>query len=1006
MPVFLTHPIMKSNFLLLTALAALPCTVTAAPIAVTGTITHTENFDSLGIFSPAWADDSTLPGWYVQINNGATVPATAQATDGNDATPFNGLLNCGTLDATDRALGSKATGTGNFANIAYAVSFHNTTANPIQFTGLTYTGECWRTNSTAAGLAETYTVFYQISAAPVTDILSGGNAAAAAAGAGFTALGATANWASPVLTPVASAVDGNDAANRTTVTYTAPAAPPAALILQPGQYLMLKWTDTNLGSTDGYQAIDDVSVSFTQLEASVSSEYSQRTRDLNNTPSDSADDTFGFTALISGTGAVSTWTTASVQPPLSNVNSGPYGTPVAWTGFPIAAKTVTISDVNNPAFTTTLTVQPPLMIGTNELAGPGMPIYNIDAPVTGWTINDGQRTLTQNNPGAQTDFVILSEIMDLSAIGFAQFRADLDAITGGSSGFEAADRFAMQLIIDGGAPVNILGAADTNGDGWLTGAATNGNPDTWVELPDVGDINRSQTFTFTRLIPETANTLQVRISGSSNSGAETYLVRNLRLTNPPASILASLAGASVLDNRGTVDALDDTFSAPVNVLPVNIPGATGWNSNATPASGPYSPPAISFGPFPRSEAPKTVQILDQATPFISASIIIPGPPVTLMDPLTVTGITRVDNGPGPADDSITFQLTITGTSTGPLWGATGATPLSGLYSALPATFTIPAPLPASPHNVTITDASYPAATRTVSVAFPAIYTIGQKNFGGPADIYSADVTPPDTSWVNDATARTLTMTDGDLQAAGVKTVTSEPVDLSAVSGAVLFSATLETRDTSSGFEAGDTFVAELLLSDGFSPAQTVNLIVPHDTNASGLLEDDELALGGGTVAAPTITTFPLNALIPDGIVSATLVIRGINDSANETMIVRDVLFAPAPPTTDNDGDGVSNTDETVMGTDPDNPLDVLRLTQNAANPTQIDFPTVALRYYRVYQSDDTDGAEGTHLQVWRDAGLPTIQGDGSPNSFDITISPGEPRRFYRLHVMTQDGPWP
>jgi hypothetical protein len=993
---------MKSKSLLLAALAALPCTVSAAPIAVTGTTTHTENFDSLGILSPAWADDTTLAAWYVQINNGVTLPATAQATDGNDATPLNGLLNCGTLDATDRALGSKATGTGNFANIAYAVSFHNTSTNPIQFSGLTYTGECWRTNSTAAGLAETYTVYYQISAAPVTDIISGGNAAAAAAGAGFTALGTTANWASPVLTPVATAMDGNLPANRATVTFT----PATEILLQPGQYLMIKWTDTNLGGTDGYQAIDDVSVSFTQLEGSVFSEYYDRTRDLNNTPSDSADDTFGFTALISGTGAVSTWTTASVQPPLSNVNAGPYGTPVAWAGFPIAAKTVNISDVSNPAFSTILTVQPPLMIGTNELAGPGMPVYNIDAPVTGWTINDGQRTLTQNNPGAQTDFVILSEIMDLSTIGFAQFRADLDAITAGTSGFEAADRFSMQLIIDGGAPVSILGTADANSDGWLSGAATNGNPDTWVELPDAGDPNRSQTFTFTRLIPETANTLQVRITGNSNSGNETLTVRNLRLTNPPASILASMAGASVLDNRGTADALDDTFSAPVNVLPVNIPGAAGWNSNATPASGPYSPPAVTFGPFPLSEAPKTVQIQDQSNGFISASITIPGPPVTLMDPLTVTGITRVDNGLGPADDSVTFQLTITGTSTGPLWTATGATPLSGLYSALPVTFTIPAPLPASPHNVTITDASYPAATRTVSVAFPAIYTIGQKNFGGLASIYSANVTPPDTSWVNDAAARTLTMTDGDVQAAGVKTVTSEPVDLSAVNGAVLFSATLETRDTSSGFEAGDTFVAELLLSDGFSPVQTVNLIVPHDTNASGLLEDDELAVDGGTVAAPTITTFPLSAFIPDSIVTATLVIRGINDSANETMIVKDVLFAPAPPTTDNDGDGVSNTDETVMGTDPDNPLDVLRLTQNPANPAQIDFPTVPLRYYRVYQSDDTDGQEGTHLQVWRDAGLPTIQGSGNPDSFNITVSPGEPRRYYRLHVMTSDGPWP
>jgi hypothetical protein len=991
---------------LLAVLAAASLTAGAAPVPVTGSMTYSQDFDSLGIAAVAWADDSTLPGWYAQMNNGATPAGDAQVTDGSAA--LNGLLNCGTTDAADRALGSKATSNApGFANIAYAVSFQNTTANPVQWTGLTYTGECWRTNTTAAGLAEKFDVFYQISTTPVMDILSGASGAAAVAGAGFTAAGAAGNWTSPVLLPPApavtpAAVDGNDAANRTRVTYT----PLAGLILQPGQHLMIKWTDSNLGGTDGFQALDDVAVAFTQLEGVVTAEYFQRTRDMNGTPADAADDTFGFTALVSGSGAVSNWTTADVQPPASNASTGTYGTPVEWTGFPIAAKTVNVADAGNPAFAAVLTVQPPLMIGTNEMAGAGMPIYNADAPVTGWAINDGQRTLTQNgvtNPNNATAFAVDSEVVDLATTGHVLFRADLDAIAGTSSGFEATDYFALQLILDGGAPVSALGALDVaNNDGRLSGFADAAG--VGPELPGNDEPNVTRTFSISYLIPDTVNSLQVRIIGNSNSTAETLTVRNLRLTPPPASIQATLAGGSVLDHRGTVDPADDQFSAPVNVVPIGMAAPAGWTSDATPASGAYSPPAVTFGPFALSEAPKTVVIKDQTDDLISASVVIPAPPLAAIAPLTATDITRVANGPGLADDTVTFQLVITGTSTGPLWSATGVEPASGTYSAAPVLFTIPAPLPGTPLAVTITDQSYPGATQTVSIPFPAIYVLGQKDFGAPEDILSTGVLPPHTGWANDATARTLTMTNGTLPGAGVKTVTSEPVDLSAVAGAVLFTANLHVQDRTGGFEAADTFNAWLIY-DGNAGAP-VSLITPHDDDASGLMQGAELC----PVPAVNPTTqdfdYALSALIPDGVNSVQMVIAGINNSPNETMVVSAVRFAPAPPTTDNDGDGISNADEEIMGTDSENPADALRLTQNAANPLQMDFPTVALRYYRVYQSDDADGQEATHLQTWVDSGLPTIPGDGNPGSFTVTVAPAEVRRYYRLHVMLSDGPWP
>jgi calcineurin-like phosphoesterase family protein/Big-like domain-containing protein/purple acid phosphatase-like protein len=237
------------------AAAFLACTTLASEaISVPGPFTYVQTFDGLGSATAPWVDDSTIPGWFAGINTNNTPDGDLQATNGIDAVPLSGLLNLGSSGAADRSLGSKATGTGNFANIAFGVVFQNTSAQPLIVTNITYTGELWRTNTTAGGLPEQWFVFFKTSSSLIEDVEPGTSGDVANPGS-FTLVPAL-NWSSPTNQPEGSALDGNIAANRATVSAN------PNVNVNPGDYFMVRWVDTNRSGTDGYQGIDDVSISF------------------------------------------------------------------------------------------------------------------------------------------------------------------------------------------------------------------------------------------------------------------------------------------------------------------------------------------------------------------------------------------------------------------------------------------------------------------------------------------------------------------------------------------------------------------------------------------------------------------------------------------------------------------------------------------------------------------------------------------------------------------------
>lgn len=1026
---------MNKPTILLAALAALHSTALAAPISITpGSLVYTQNFNSLGTTSPAWTNDSTIPGWFAQINNGTTATGSAQAADGTAV--LSGLLNLGTAAAADRALGSKATGTGNIANIAYAVSFVNNSTKPVALTGLQYTGELWRTNTGAgtpvAAVDEKYTLFYQVSPAAVTNILSGTGSATAAPGAGFTAFAAGANWTNPVNSPLGSALDGNAAANRSTVTFS-----PSGVTVLPGQFLMIKWTDANEAGTDGFQGIDDVTATFTELNGALTPAFSSATRlDPLNTPADPTDDTFGFTASVagSGTGLSASWSTASVNPPAGNVNTAAYGASVVWTGFPVSGpKTVNFTDSVNPVYNAAITVQVPRLIGVNNLVAPVGLVTTNGTTFTNWVADETLRTLTQNN-ATQIDHVVDSAPINLSAIGAVQVSATLDAITGASSGFEAPDAFGLQLILDGGAPVSILGAADVDSNGRLNGAAAAGG----LELPDTTIVSTTKTFNFTGLVPASANSLVIRIIGNSNSTSETFVVKNIVLGNPPPTLQAVVSGPGALNNQGTTTVADDTMTAPVTITPINLGASTGWTSNTPPpASGLYSASnPVTFGPFSASSSPLTVTLADASSPAVTASFTVTAP-VPALTASPASNIVRHENGPGIADDTVSFDVTITGTNGGPSWTASGATPTSGAFGLV--TLTVPATV--TPAVVAITDVSYPVATQNVSVPVPARYTIGQRDFGaGAVDVITTVATTPPAEWANDPALRTLSMTTGGTTD---KIVTSEVIDLSAV-GAVDFAAVLRAHETSatSNFETTDRFKAELVIDGGTASEQIVNLVTAWDTGdgapavgaaggpngpANGYingyagvavapataLDDyntnrvrDEFNTGGAAGVSLIDNNFALTHTIPATANTVQLKIYGTGIAGSEFFTVSNVRFGLSiPPTQDTDQDGVPDVTELFQGTDPNNPASVFGITgvaPDAGNPgtSLATFPTVNGRLYRGYYSTD--------LLVWtRDDSIPVVSGNGAAQTWPLVqLAPPAAHRYLKVLVGVNAGDFP
>jgi predicted extracellular nuclease len=208
--------------------------------------TYTQDFDTLAASGAglAWANNSTLPGWFLFNKSLASITSYVA---GNGASNTGSFYSLGL--STDRALGGVASGGAYFGSPAQgavagwiALAVRNDTGGSVDGITLRFNGEQWRNG----GNTERQPM-----------VLEYGMGATFADVPEWLPAGANFNWQSPVATGTAAAVDGNVAGRVNNV-----GGDLRGLGWAPGATLWLRWVELNDVGNDHGLAIDDVSITL------------------------------------------------------------------------------------------------------------------------------------------------------------------------------------------------------------------------------------------------------------------------------------------------------------------------------------------------------------------------------------------------------------------------------------------------------------------------------------------------------------------------------------------------------------------------------------------------------------------------------------------------------------------------------------------------------------------------------------------------------------------------
>ncbi len=365
----------------------------SAQVLVSGG-TYSQNFDSLTVSGAAnWTNNLTLPGWY---GSKASADAT-NFTLGAGTSTAGGIYSFATNginSSADRALGSLGASSTTYA---YGVRFTNNTAATLTNLTVSYTGEQWRSGSTAT--PQTLTCAYQISSGPITNTYS------ATGWTNFPAL----NFVTPNLSGSSSALDGNAATNRTVFTNISI----ANLTVAPGQEIVLRWLDVDDTGFDNAVAIDDLTVSFGTNSAPASTPPVFTTLPASQTVN--SGDAATFSVVVSGTAPFGyQWRSNNIVIP--GATSDSFTLNNVTTNFSGSTYFVTVTNAAGAtnSSSATLTVNPPIVVtpSANTNGALTLMTYNLAGNgATNWSTNAMQvQAIGRQLLYLQPDVITFNEI--------------------------------------------------------------------------------------------------------------------------------------------------------------------------------------------------------------------------------------------------------------------------------------------------------------------------------------------------------------------------------------------------------------------------------------------------------------------------------------------------------------------------------------------------------------------------------------------------------------------
>ena len=214
---------------LLLLLAVMAGVASAQVVPLVGGPPAVQDFDSLASAGAS----STLPdGWYL-AESGSNANSTYTASDGSANS--GDTYSFGT--SAERAFGTLAS---NSLTSKIGAQLRNDSGQALSEIAVAYTGEQWRLGAT--GRAETFLFEYSLDATSLAD--------GSASWVALTAL----DFSSPTTTGPTGVLDGNVAANQSTISASI-----TGLNLASNATIWVRWTDINISGADDGLSIDNIS---------------------------------------------------------------------------------------------------------------------------------------------------------------------------------------------------------------------------------------------------------------------------------------------------------------------------------------------------------------------------------------------------------------------------------------------------------------------------------------------------------------------------------------------------------------------------------------------------------------------------------------------------------------------------------------------------------------------------------------------------------------------------